>query len=280
MMHLKAWGSTFVILAAAVGCGETSNFVGTTTDGGTSAGGTASGGMKSQAGSNSQAGTKSSAGTGSGGTGESAGTGSGGTSESGGTALGGETSSGGTGIGGRASTGCKDLGGNWQSCDNGVHRTEPGKCTSKLPRADAIKPLDPTLDECTKDSECTKQANGYCSVLQGGFVAVKPHNICFYGCTQDSDCTETTACLCGPFIGTCEQASTCKSDKDCSGGALCGQFDSCPGVPVSDFACTNPQDQCTTNADCQQANKQFCSVRNAGYRECTGVECAAAAGNP
>ncbi len=281
MNDLKVWGSTLVALAVVVGCGETSNFVGNGPDDGGSGGTAQTSGGTASAGSTSKAGATSSAGKSASGGSEAAGAGSGGSDTAGGSGMGGAISVGGTGMGGGDPTGhmCSAQSGNWLSCDNGLHRTEPGTCTSKLPRAAAIAATKPDMDECTKDSECTAKPNGFCDVLQGGFTPIQPHNICTYGCLQDADCRDGTVCLCGDLIGQCEQAPSCKSDKDCTGGMLCTQYDSCPGVPgVNSFACQSANDKCDTDADCTGTNAQFCTVENDGHRDCVGVRCAAAAG--
>jgi hypothetical protein len=287
MTDFKVWGATFVMVAGVVGCGETANFVGTgpgaggsggttSTSGGSASGGSANGGSSSKAGSPSSAG-KNAGGI------DAGGTGSGGSSPTGGNSTGGSVATGGTGMGGGdpIGPGCSKQSGNWLTCDNGlVHRTEPGKCESKLPRAAAIAATKPDMDECTKDSECSAKPNGFCDVLQNGFIPVQPHNICVYGCLQDADCSEGTVCLCGDLIGHCETAPACKSDKDCTGGTLCTQYDSCPGVPVHAFACQTTNDKCETDADCVENGKQFCSLGNDGQRDCVGVRCAAIAAAP
>jgi hypothetical protein len=277
MTDFKLWGSTLVIAAVVAGCGDTTNFVGTTPDEG-GAGGTKTSGGASSAGSTSKAGAASNAGSSVGG------------SAGGGSSTGGSVANGGTAgsmaNGGFAGTiidppgpGCTKLSGNWMSCEDGiVHRTEPGKCDSKLPRAAAIPPTAADLDECTKDSQCTTKPNGYCGVSQGGFVQTKPHNICVYGCLQDAECNDGSICECGGLIGACTSAPACKSDKDCAGGMLCTQYDSCPGIPEVSFACQDPADRCITDADCTDPNMQFCSVGQTQHRECVGVRCAASAG--
>lgn len=278
MTSFSVWGTTLVAItvagAALAGCGETSNFVGNMPENGGS-GGTTSNAGSSSGGTTSHAGTTS-GGTSSAGTTSVAGTGSGGTAQ-GGTGAGG-TTHGGTGTGGTDPGNCTKLSGNWTSCDQGhgvVHRTAPGKCESKLPGAGSLDPIDPQLDECTKDSECTAKPNGFCAAAYADFTQNKPHNYCDYGCTQDADCSQGQICQCGAEIGACVSARDCKSDQDCQGG-LCAQYDACPGVPSYDFACQKPNDQCTSNAQCQQSdpNKQFCAVTgNDSHRECVGVQC-------
>ena len=279
MTDFKLWGSTLVIAAVVAGCGGTSNFVGTTPDEGGAGGTKQMSGGASSAGSTSKAGATSNAGSSTGGSSDGGSTTGGGVSNGG---TGGGISNGGFGgaIIDPPGPGCTKLSGNWMSCDNGlVHRAAPAQCASKLPRAAAIPPTDAALDECTKDSQCTAKPNGYCGVLHSGFVPTKPHNICLYGCLQDSECSDGSICECGDFVGSCTSAPACKSDKDCTGGALCTQYDSCPGVPgVTSFACQDPADKCETNADCTQPNLQFCSIGETQHRECVGVRCAAAAG--
>jgi hypothetical protein len=186
---------------------------------------------------------------------------------------------GGTGMGGADPGNCTQLSGNWISCEQGhglVHRTAPGTCDSKLPRAGSIDPIDAQLDECTKDTECTAKPNGYCTPWHQGLSNVKNHNFCAYGCLTDADCGQGAACQCGTEFGTCTSATTCKSDQDCQGG-LCAQFDPCPGVPSYDFACQTSADQCQTDTECRErdSGKQFCTVvGNDRHRECAGVQCA------
>jgi hypothetical protein len=283
MTSFSVWGTTLVAItvagAALAGCGETSNFVGNLPEGGGS-GGTTSNAGSSNGGSAPHGGTTASAGTtSSGGKSSSGGTGLGGDAPlAGTTSTGGSVATGGTGTGGVPGN-CTPLSGNWISCDQGqglVHRTAPGKCDSKLPHAEALQPIDPQLDECTKDTECTAKPNGYCAVFYPGFTNTKRHNYCAYGCLTDADCGQGQACQCGSEIGECTSATTCKSDEDCQGG-LCLQFDSCPGVPAYDFACQTPSDQCATNTQCREsdAGKQFCTVvGNDNHRECDGVQCA------
>ncbi|HVY30206.1 MAG TPA: hypothetical protein VHB79_26800 [Polyangiaceae bacterium] len=282
MTSFSVWGMTLVALtvagAALAGCGDTSNFVGDMPENGGSGGtkanaGSSSGGTTSHAGATSTGGTTSHAGSTS-----VAGTGSGGTSQ-GGTGAGGTSSQGGTGTGGTDPGDCAQLSGNWIRCGQGrgvVHRTAPGKCDSKLPHADAIKPIDPQLDECTKDTECTAKPNGFCAAFYPGFIEGQAHNYCAYGCTQDADCADGQVCQCGTEIGACVSARDCKSDQDCQGG-LCAQYDACPGVPSYEFACQKPGDQCASDAQCQQSNpnKQFCTVTgNDQHRECVSAQCA------
>jgi hypothetical protein len=81
--------------------------------------------------------------------------------------------------------------------------------------------------------------------------------------------------LCSDFIGTCQSSNGCASDQDCDGGALCTQYDSCPGVPVRDFTCQTAADECETNADCTDPQQQFCSIEG-DHRACVGFRCAAA----
>jgi hypothetical protein len=206
--------------------------------------------------------------------------GSGGTSNRAGNSNGGSTSSAGSGgtssSGGKAPTGdCATGSGNWVSCENGsVHRTVPGTCESKLPRARTLPAMNTALDQCTQDSQCAEKPNGYCTVIYNGFLP-ETHNGCLYGCLTDAECGPNDVCQCGEDIGNCTTSSGCKSDQDCSGGAWCSRFDSCPGVPTYDYGCEKPTDQCRTNLDCAGSSAgQFCSEGPAGIRECTREQCA------
>lgn len=263
-----AWVAGLVTTVLAVSCGGSSNFVGEEPQGGAAgSAGSSSAGKGSagaaQAGDGPSGGSKSTAGSG-----------------SGGASIGGSDSNGGTGMGGsKPQPECTDLSGNWVSCDNGVvHRDEPGTCQSELPRPNGIQPTQSELDECVHDNDCTAKPHGYCNLQTGGgFVPVEPHNACSYGCVTDADCGQGQACLCGSPIGTCRSATGCASDQSCADGALCIPYDSCPGVPVKDFACQTPNDACASNADCSEPGKQFCTVVD-DRRTCVGVMCAAAAG--
>jgi hypothetical protein len=259
MKQNLAWASGLVALSLVVACGETSNFVGEEPMAGSSGAGSSGAG-------NSGAG------------GSSAGKANGGSAAGGSKNAGGSSSVAGKGpIGGSDPGPCKEGEGNWVVCDSGlVHREEPGTCPSTLPRDQVLSATPSGLDECTKDTDCSEKPNGYCSLAQGGgFVPVEPHNFCSYGCKTDADCGELQACRCGEGIGNCVSSRGCLSDQDCD-GLLCTRYDSCPGVPVSDFACQTRTDECNTNQDCTEPGKQFCSLET-DHRVCVGVRCEAAA---
>jgi hypothetical protein len=173
------------------------------------------------------------------------------------------------------------LGGGWEKCENGLtHRTEPGQCSSAVPRAEGVDPqwiesLYPDypaasnagfpLPQCLRDSDCTERPFGHCDVASTGDGATGI--FCSYGCVSDTDCGAGQICLCGDPVGTC-MASTCSSDADCKGGALCASFSADPGCPHGEFACQTSRDKCVTTTDCAEA--QTCSIDDSsrGARYC------------
>jgi hypothetical protein len=75
-------------------------------------------------------------------------------------------------------------------------------------------------------------------------------------CLVDSDCGSTGVCECEtprctePFAvrGNVCLPSNCRVDSDCACGFCAGE-PSCSGVDA--YYCTTPQDECSTDADCQ-----------------------------
>jgi hypothetical protein len=155
--------------------------------------------------------------------------------------------------------------GQWQ------HRPSVVACPSEIPRAGATCSLAGTGGstgaqvDCTQDSDCTAQPNGYCNDSNGELWGC----FCNYGCVQDSDCGANQICLCGSPVGHCVQA-TCKSDADCPGG-LCATYTSEPGCGGTAFACQSPKDECTGDGDCPQG--QQCTL-SGDHRVCESPTCA------
>lgn len=164
-----------------------------------------------------------------------------------------------------------------KQCDDGVvHRPDATQvCESILPRpapeaADGAPPIDePPISpehECRKDTDCTESAHGYCRFAAGESL---PVNTCFYGCVSDADCASDEACVCGNPVGTCVSA-TCRDDDDCSPGMKCARWVD-PNLDCYQtyfLSCQSPEDECISDADCDQSGDgNFCSGAS-GVRYC------------
>ena len=164
-----------------------------------------------------------------------------------------------------------------KQCDDGVvHRPDATQvCESILPRpapeaADGAPPIDePPISpehECKKDTDCTESPHGYCRFAAGESL---PVNTCFYGCVSDADCASDEACVCGNPVGTCVSA-TCRDDDDCSPGMKCAQWVD-PNLDCYQtyfLSCQSPEDECISDADCDQSGDgNFCSGAS-GVRYC------------
>jgi len=158
---------------------------------------------------------------------------------------------------------CGQLSGNWQ-CDQGViHRVTAGTCEIHLPPD--VGPSGSDDDDCEKNSDCTKSANGYCAT-ESGFRGAK--NYCLYACTIDADCGTGYACLCGAIGGRCASAS-CKTDAECN-GRYCADYAPAPSLPGVGFACQSANDECVSDADCRVKSpmKPFCGF-SGDHRVCS-----------
>jgi hypothetical protein len=79
-----------------------------------------------------------------------------------------------------------------------------------------------------------------------------PHDACLV----DSDCGDAGVCLCEtprcvvpfPVAGNVCLGGNCRVDSDCACGFCAGEM-SCGGI--DGFWCTTPQDECSTDGDCQ-----------------------------
>ena len=154
------------------------------------------------------------------------------------------------------------------TCSNGLV-TRPGtvSCESTLPSTTTCS-VDPLMDTCASDADCTERAHGFCAE-SGGFDGPGGCN-CSYGCVVDDDCGSDALCICGSDIGHCEPAN-CRIDADCGEGHFCAHWDSnddpCTG---QGWACTTDEDECTVHADCEsgatcilQGAKRACVVIDA-----------------
>ena len=155
----------------------------------------------------------------------------------------------------------------YATCGNGAtHRPTRSTCSSFLPRSEevvsreerrrrefseevrhllpALKPLDPSLDECRFDSDCKRAPHGHCVELVS-----RRQPTCQYGCVRDSECPQGI-CVCGYPIGRCVRA-WCEVDSDCAAPAICTTYPQSPGCwREYGFACQKPVDECTVDSDC------------------------------
>ncbi|HYP87063.1 MAG TPA: hypothetical protein VEQ59_02905 [Polyangiaceae bacterium] len=106
---------------------------------------------------------------------------------------------------------------------------------SSLPRASG--------EECETDRDCAQFYFGHCRSFGG-----EPSAHCESGCAEDSDCGTGSICVCSGEGGVC-QKSNCATDGDCADGYLCASFEQGCGEPG--FACQSPEDECTSNDDCE-----------------------------
>jgi hypothetical protein len=91
----------------------------------------------------------------------------------------------------------------------------------------------------------------------------------------DADCGAGEACVCGPLIGQCIQAS-CRTADDC-GGYQCAQFYDFFGVGCGEpmqLACQTPDDECRSTDDCTGGFGN-CSAAHGTWRcvEVPGIAC-------
>jgi hypothetical protein len=124
--------------------------------------------------------------------------------------------------------------------------------------------------ECRSDDDCKRKVNGIClrKEPEGG-------SYCHYGCRADADCEANQLCWCDYPVARCVSAR-CRSDDDCAGDAVCGEYvpkDDCNGVA---YACQTPEDECAKKS-CWQARGEavsFCTLNEGGRRVCSsGVKC-------
>ena len=95
-----------------------------------------------------------------------------------------------------------------------VARKEAKTCPKAAPGSCSASQMN-----CTSDSDCTAQPNGYCEFVSGGF-GVPTSCSCAYGCVNDSECPAGQRCLCGDPVGTCVPAD-CSTSADCTAGFDC-----------------------------------------------------------
>ncbi len=157
----------------------------------------------------------------------------------------------------------------YDNCDGGfMRRRKVVDCPSLLPRNSVCAGADAGMgsSNCTTDSDCTDQPNGYCDPSGPGGA---PGCYCRYGCRTDADCGSGSICVCADPVGYCAQ-STCKSDSSCS-GYLCSSYVANPGCGGTAFACQTAGDSCAGDSDCPSGYQ--CSYDGA-HHACVQIGCA------
>ena len=158
----------------------------------------------------------------------------------------------------------------FESCSAGyLRRLSPATCPSSVPRAAAVLPANPAVDQCTHDSDCSGGALEFCGLREGGYAI----NVCVKACATDADCDAGRICLCGAPAGRCVPA-TCTKASDCAAGGDCASAVTHPPCESTAFACQSPGDMCATDADCAHAftNVAFCMLQD-GHRICSTEQC-------
>ena len=156
----------------------------------------------------------------------------------------------------------------YESCGEFRHRGTAESCpvfehTAPSECADVSDDDEPI---CNSDGDCDAETFGQC--LPNGQFGCR----CVYGCSTDADCEEGAICVCGQPFGKCVR-STCGTDADCTHeGALCAESPTtvCNAVPVLEFACFVPQDDCHQDSECEPGAK--CILGHDGVRTCQKPE--------
>lgn len=116
--------------------------------------------------------------------------------------------------------------------------------------------------DCNREpSLCDAVPHGFCAVDDLG---PETSYYCEAGCVTDADCGLHRICVCGhsesPTGGRCA-VSNCATDADCGTGLLCASFEE--GCGPGGFACLRDDDQCRSDADCQDDQ---CGIANDIFR--------------
>lgn len=153
----------------------------------------------------------------------------------------------------------------YESCGEFRHRVVAESCPVFEHAAPAVCADVPDDDDpiCNSDLDCDEDTFGQC--LPNGQLGCG----CVYGCSTDDDCDEGAICLCGQPFGRCVR-STCRTDADCRHeGALCADAPTtvCDEVPIIEFACFLPQDECHIDSECEEPGEK-CVLGHDGVRTC------------
>ena len=155
----------------------------------------------------------------------------------------------------------------FEACGAGyVRRLSPGMCPSSMQRAAAVSSVNPAVDQCTHDSDCS--GGEFCGPREGGYA-----NVCIKACATDADCDPGRICLCGEPAGRCVPA-TCTQASDCPAGRDCASGVAHPLCESTAFACQLTGDSCSTDADCVGVfvNVAFCVLQDR-HRTCSTEQC-------
>jgi hypothetical protein len=159
----------------------------------------------------------------------------------------------------------------YATCGNGLrHRPEVVTCPYEPRPLSEFKspPGREYRGSCKQDSDCRDKPNGSCDVVLPIFILE-----CHYGCAKDSDCDKDEICECKSPAGRCVSA-TCRTDRDCKDGAVCGEYSPNPGCFLEvAYACQTPLDSCASDEQCKGRNGQWCSKDGAGPRVCKPLSC-------
>jgi len=159
-------------------------------------------------------------------------------------------------------------------CEDGTsHRPESVSCQTRTALADAhvgTPASDQLIHSCQTDADCSELLRGYCNKYPYNSVGT-----CSSPCLDDSECPINAVCACsslGPLSGTCTPAgcridADCPSDSRCTASNLCR--DSVSSIPWQVFACSSPNDECSTSEDCGSSiDPWICAGGREGPRVC------------
>lgn len=153
-----------------------------------------------------------------------------------------------------------------------MHRARASVCPTFLPRgaaevkqAIAWEPAKAQGFECQSDEDCKTKVNGVCERVEAG-----GGSHCVYGCRADPDCAADELCHCDYPVGRCVHA-LCRTDEECAGGAVCGEYvpkTDCNGVA---YACQSPKDECASRScwGSGSASPAFCTLDENRRRVCS-----------
>ncbi len=134
-----------------------------------------------------------------------------------------------------------------------------GSCAPVMPRPGSERrpaPEELPAYACLKDEDCTAQGQGWCAPAFNEELEVYGAECVYATCRENSDCLENQVCKC-EGLGTCIPGN-CTSDDDCAGDSRCiytSYSNSCR--TFEHYWCSTPQDECTSDADCEGTTCTF-----------------------
>ncbi|HEY1696275.1 MAG TPA: hypothetical protein VGG39_29120 [Polyangiaceae bacterium] len=157
--------------------------------------------------------------------------------------------------------------------DSGVHADAGGDVLTNPEAGGTCRSAPPTIHRASAGTCPSHETDeGADAGLPG---CTPPHDACL----ADSDCGATGVCDCEaprctePFAvaGNVCLPSNCRVDSDCACG-FCAGDTSCGGL--DGYYCTTPQDECSTDADCQDgASSMQCRWSAARWACVVAVGC-------